>query len=101
MPCSKSSSCRDFWSASDFGLNLVLAALGQPCVPCDPRDAQSAGRVAAGGIVVLPAKKTSRGGFGCCHLGRGSTVQEPGHLCWVMDGLKAGKFEAVHEIHKS
>lgn len=38
MLCSKSSSYRDFLSASDFGLNLAFAACCQPSVPCDPRD---------------------------------------------------------------
>lgn len=77
MLCSESSSYRHFLSASDFGLNLVFVACGQPSVPCDPRDAQSACRAAAGGIVVLSTKKTSRVVFSCCHFGRGSLVQEP------------------------
>lgn len=96
MLCSKSSPYRDFLSASDFGLNLAFAACCQPSLPCDPRDAQSPGRAAAGGILVLSAKETSRVGFSCCHLGRGSQVQGPGHPCWVV-GFKAGQFEAVLE----
>lgn len=100
MLCSKSSCYRDFLSASDFDLNLVFAACCQPSVPCDPRDAQSAGRAAAGGIVVLSTRETSRVGLSCCHLGRGSLVQEPGNPRWVM-GFKAGKFEGVLEIPKS
>lgn len=97
---SKSSSYRDFLSASDFGLNLVLAGCCQPSVPCDPKDAQSTGRAAAGDITVLSTKETSRVGFSCCSLGRGSLVQEPGHQCWQMS-LKARKLEAVLEILKS
>lgn len=96
MLCSKSSSYRDFLSASDFGLNLAFAACCQPSVPCDPRDAQSTGRAAAGGIVVLSTKDTSRVGFSCCCLGKSSQVQEPGHACWVV-GFRAGTFEAVLE----
>lgn len=97
---SKSSSYRDFLSASDFGLNLVLAGCCQPSVPCDPKDAQSTGRAAAGDITVLSTKETSRVGFSCCSLGRCSLVQEPGHQCWQMS-LKARKLEAVLEILKS
>lgn len=65
MLCSKSSSYRDFLSASDFGLNLVFASCCQPSAPCDPRDAQSTGRAAAGDIIVLSTKETSRVGFSC------------------------------------
>lgn len=72
-------------------MNLVFAACCQPSVRCDPGDAQSAGRAAAGGTVVLLTNEPSRVGFSYCLFVRSSPVQEPGHLCWAM-GFKAGKF---------
>jgi len=92
MLCSRLSSCRDFSSASGFGLNLAFAACCQLSVCCDPGDAQSPGRAAAGGTVVLLTWEPNRVGFIIyCLFVKSSPVQEPGHPCWAMR-FKAGKF---------
>lgn len=78
MLCSNLSSWRDFSSASGFGLNLVFAACFQLSVHGDPGNAQSGGRTAAGGILILLTKEPSRVKFSYCHFERRTPVQEPG-----------------------